>query len=236
MPIELIEFWRQFNPELPPFAHPDDIPVLKRNARWLIADDPVDFDSYVASSRFGAEDNRLHLSLLPVPYVGDLENAEIVILLLNPGFESSGYWAESKIPQFRAALKTNLRQDFNGIEFPFMCLDPQFCWHGGFLWWEGKLRSVIQEIARHRFKGVFLDALHSLSGKLACVELIPYHSSSFGDHKLIDYLPSVQRIRKCVSQSLISDAATGKRTLIVTRQAKAWGVRPGMPRAVSVLL
>jgi hypothetical protein len=232
MPNELIQFWQKFKLERPPFAHPDDLPILRRNGRCLLVDDPHDFDSYVASSRFGPEDNRFHLSLLPVPYVGDIKNAEIIISLLNPGFESSDYWAEFKVPQFRNALERNLCQDLNGVEFPFMYLDPQFCWHGGYLWWEGKLRSVIQEIARHRFKGIYLDAMRSLSSKLACVELIPYHSSSFGDHKLIDQLPSVQMVRRCVSQSLIADADAGKRTLIVTRQAKAWGVHPTMSNVI----
>src|SRR5580704_5599342 len=126
MPDELIKFWRRCKLAAPPFAHPDDLSILQQKNSKFIDAAPANFDSFVAGPRFGDfDDHRLHLSLLPLPYEGDLRHAEIVILLLNPGFSYSDYWAETKMPVFRQRKKASLRQSFKGIEFPFLELDPQ---------------------------------------------------------------------------------------------------------------
>jgi hypothetical protein len=166
----------------------------------------------------------LHLSLLPVPYIGNLEESEIVILLLNPGFEYSDYWAESNAPEFRNRLEQNLYQSFDGIEYPFLYLDPQFCWHSGFRWWERKLRDVLQRIAISKFKGDYREALRDLSQKLACVELFPYHSASFGDDNLIGKLESIKTASTFVKNSILNEADGTRRLWIVTRKVKQWGI------------
>src|SRR6185295_11273508 len=103
-------------------------------------------------------------------------------------------------------LRMNLSQSFEGVEFPFLWLDPEFCWHGGFVWWEKKLREVITLIAAERFKGRYLDALRNLSTRLAHIELVPYHSPSFRGHALINDLPSVNAARRFVQDALVSAA------------------------------
>ncbi len=220
----LIKFWQRCRLVEPPFAHPEDLPVLRQKGGRFIDVETTNFDTFIAGPRFGAfDDHRLHLSLLPVPYAGDLSHAEIVILLLNPGFSYVDYWAETKMPAFRQQRIGNLRQSFKGVEFPFLELDPHFCWHSGFVWWEKKLRDVITAIANKKFNGCYFEALRDLSTKLACVELVPYHSPSFRAHALIRQLPSADMMRAFVHESLVPDANAGQRTLIVTRQAKAWG-------------
>ena len=233
MANDLIEFWRSCALTAPPYAHPQDLPILRRSGRSLIENDALDFESYVSGPRFGDRmDNHFHLSLLPVPYLGNLKDADIVILLLNPGFDYTDYWAETKMPDLRKRLEDNLRQSFDGVEFPFAMLDPKFCWHGGFVWWEKKLHDVIATIAEERFKRNYLAALKDLSNRLACIELVPYHSSSFNDHKLINLLPSIGKAREYVQRVLLPDAKAGKRTVIVTRQVKNWGLSRGLDNVV----
>ena len=65
------------------------------------------------------------LSLLPVPYGGDLQVAEIFVLLLNPGFAFADYYAETRVPEYRHRLERTLAQDFDGTDFPFLWLDPE---------------------------------------------------------------------------------------------------------------
>jgi hypothetical protein len=237
MSESLIEFWQRCPLDKQPFVHPDDLHslqrVLSKKSRW-VEKDATSFSSYIAHSRFGdPDDDLLHLSLLPVPYVGDLRNAKIVILLLNPGFDYCDYWAEHEMPAFRERLGRNLSQSFEGIEFPFSGLDPQFCWYSGFMWWERKLREVIQQIAKSR-NWSYRDALRDVSQNLACIELLPYHSASFKDHSLIKKLPSVAKAKAFVDDYLVSEAEQGKRTLIVTRQARSWGLkeRPNKPNII----
>ncbi|MGA2898257.1 MAG: hypothetical protein ABSE27_11780 [Acidobacteriaceae bacterium] len=226
MPNELVDFW-QCEFAAPFFAHPADLPILRQEGDRFIDVDSVDFDSLISVRRFCPFDDRLHLSLMPGPYLGDLSCAEFVILQINPGLAYTDYWAESKVPEFRVRLKDNLRQSFNGIEFPFPFLDPQFCWTGGFTWWEKKLRGVLTLIADRKFDGSYFEALRDLSRKLASVELVPYHSRTFGAQKLITKLPSVKMVKKFVHERLVPDAKAGKLTLIVMKKGSFWGLPMG---------
>ncbi len=224
MSNELVDFWKRYRVDRPPFAHPDDIDLLRDNGR-LVESDASDFKSYIAGRRFASrEDNELHLSLLPVPYIGNVQESKIVILLLNPGFEHSDYWAEYHQPEFRKRIEQNLSQSFDGIDYPFLYLDPQFCWHSGFRWWERKLREVILRIAVIKFNGDYREALRDLSQKLSCVELFPYHSASFRDHGLIAKLPSCIAAYSFVKNSIRSETDANRRLWIATRKVREWGV------------
>jgi hypothetical protein len=225
MPSDLIDFWQGLDLTKPPFAHPCDLPFLRKYGGRYIDAEPKDFESFISSGRFGDfTDNRFHLSLLPFPYCGDLRSADIVLLLLNPGFGFTDYYAETRMPQFRRRLERMLAQDFAGTDFPFLSLDPEFCWHSGFVYWEGKLREVISDIAKTQFGGRYFDALRDVSKRLACVELVPYHSPSFNAHRLIADLPSV-RAAKCFAKgALVTAANQEKKTIIVPRSVRAWGL------------
>jgi hypothetical protein len=220
MPSNLIKFWRNCPIDSKLLAHPEDLNLLTRRGAVLPESMPQSFESFIAAPRF--DDWRMHLKLLPQPYAGDLRKAEIFILLLNPGLGYTDYWGESRMKSFRRQLENNLRQELEGIEFPFLWLNPEFCWHGGFVWWEKKLRDVASLIASEKFNGRYIDALRDLSTKIASLELLPYHSFSFGAHGLIEELPSVNVMREFVRERLALEAKSGKKTLIVTRQQKAW--------------
>jgi hypothetical protein len=234
MPTELIEFWRQCDLAGPIFPHPKDRGVLLESAnRRHVQAEPTDFKGFLQSEHFGnSEDIRLHLSLLPIPYCGNLDTADIVVLLLNPGLTVIDFYAETRVPAFRDRLKRSLAQDFEGTEFPFLWLDPEFCWHGGFRWWEQKLRAVIATIAEERFRGRYLDALRDLSRRLALIELVPYHSQSFGSARIFDQLPSVEAVRTYARGPLAGAASRDEKTVIVARQEGAWGIPPDTPNVI----
>jgi hypothetical protein len=238
MPNDLVEFWRKCKLKKPPFFHPADRAALWQKNGRFIETDVLNFDSFIAGPRFGgSDDNLLHLSLRPVPYLGNLARAKIFILLLNPGLEYADYWAEDERQprEFRERLESNLRQSFDGVKFPFFKLDPQFCWCSGFKWWEGKLRETIRRIAKERNTKYF-EAMRDLSGKLACLELVPYHSSSFRSHALLKDLESVKMATKFVETILIPKAEAGKCTLIVTRRVKDWGFSRSVKKSENIVI
>jgi hypothetical protein len=78
---ELVAFWRRFKKLQPPFVHPDDEPKLGQRG-LLELDQHWTFQRFVADCRF-YNDNGFHLSLLPIPYVGDISRGDIFVLLLN---------------------------------------------------------------------------------------------------------------------------------------------------------
>jgi len=222
MPEDLIQYWSRCHLDAPRFVHPDDLPFLKKD---IESQHPTSFGDFLSCPRFGnRKDKHFHLSLRPVPYVGDVRRAKVVILTLNPGLEFGDYWAEFEVPEFRRSLERNLYQSFDHTGYPFLCLNPQFCWWGGFRWWEGKLRDVIRRIADLRFSGSYLEALRFMAQNLACLELFPYHSTSFAHHGLRKSLPSALQAQSFFQKHLKPDAIEGKRTVIVTRQTESWKI------------
>jgi hypothetical protein len=160
--------------------------------------------------------------------MGDITHAEIVILSSNPGVEHTDYWAENKMPPFQRRLEGNLQQSFEGVESPFLFLDPEFCWHTGFMYWEERLREVIRLIADKRFDKRYIEGLRDLSRRLACVELIPYHSVSFVNGLIgrtpSETLPSANKALDFARTTLLQDTVEGRRTLVVPRKTEKWGI------------
>ena len=223
---EIIEFWQRYDLKKPPYIHPDDATILEERWNGYVDSKPcLKFAQFLKSSRFGDfTDTRLHLSLIPVPYGGDLKHAEIVILLLNPGFSYTDYYAETEVPEFRKQLIKNLYQDFKGLEFPFIWLNPAFCWHSGFNWWEKKLRGVLRVIADEKFKGDYLKALQHLAQRIAHLELVPYHSPSFSGHGLIAKLESARTAKAYAQGELLATTKQRKKSVIITRRKADWGL------------
>jgi len=181
-------------------------------------------DAYRAADFCAPKDHRLHLGLLPQPFLGDLRRASIYILLLNPGLSPRDYYGEDKVGEYRKALVANLRQKFKRGSLPFLFLDPQYSWHGGFSWWHGKLARVISCLA-NRWAVSFAEARARLARELASIELVPYHSPSFRDPGgWIRNLESVALARAFVSDTVVPRVRRGEAIVIVTRQAKVWNL------------
>ncbi len=175
------------------------------------------WSSYTSGERFGMRDDLLHLSLVPVPYAGDLENAEIVILLTNGGFSDGDYFFED-YTGVRQSLFDNLHQK-PGREFPFFCLDPNLAWSGPFRWWEPKLRPIIELLMAEGMS--YPNALKLLAKKIAVVELFPYHSRKSAKLKGMNernLMPSVRKAREFLALESHDD----KRLKLLMRRHSDW--------------
>ena len=224
--MQLIEYWKQFDPSHYPYIHPQDLDILKDiNAPKHFKNSPSTYQEYLLSANFGMhDDSRMDLSLLPIPYAGDLKNSKVVIFLLNPGLHYSDYYGEYDRPEYRKRLVDNIQQDFSGVDFPFLWLDPNLSWHAGFQWWEKKLRTVIKELAERRFNKSYYEALKFASKNIAQIELIPYHSTIFKSRNLVRDLASAKESINFARTTLQADANSGKKKIIITRQVREWGV------------
>ena len=164
-------------------------------------------------------DKRLHLGLIPIPFMGDMLNASIYVLMLNPGLGPGDYF-EYKVPSLRRALLANLRQERIPGVMPFVCQTPRFAWHGGFGYWHQKLKGVIEALAASR--GMSLaDARSTLGTKLAVVQLVPYHSAEF-NQKALQQLSSVCLATDFVRRTVAKRVRGEEAIVIVTRQVKIW--------------
>lgn len=218
----LSDYWSDFFDYCtkPPYIHRDDLPFFHERYSKGKPDawERLDFKGFIRSERLCANDSDFHFSLLPAPYVGNLAKADVFILLLNPGFSPGDYFAEYEQTDFKKALKQNLKQEFLGVEYPFLYLDPQFCWHPGYRWWEGKLRKIVQAVAEKRDIRNYPLALRAVSRRIASIEVVPYHSRRFGDGKLLTKLGSALSARAWVSGYLIPRALEGKLVVVATHK------------------
>jgi hypothetical protein len=203
----LVTFWSEEAFNAGPYVHSRD-----NLAPRFVAQNIQNYDQYVTSLCQGTIDQKqLHLGLLPQPYHGDLKNAEIIILLANPGLSALDYYAEETSAGYRDAIMKTIYQDHRHHLF----LDPQWAWTGGFKWWEGKLRGVAKVIASEKFNGHYGRALNDLSHRIAAIELVPYHSHAFN---LPNRLASTQAAIK------FAHAIADDRLVIVARSARLWGI------------
>jgi hypothetical protein len=88
------------------------------------------------------------------------------------------------------------------------------------------------EIADSYFDGAYPKALRHLSQRMAAIELVPYHSRSFGAHRLLKRMPSAVAAKTFVEGVLVPKARKGKVTLIATRQVGTLELLPCVPGIV----
>lgn len=215
----LIERWHNISLESSPFVLREDEPEIAGSISQYRS-----HDEFIASPTFGdRKDTSLHVGLLPVPYIGYLARASVFILLLNPGLSPGDYFAEHQIPGFRAAHIRNLRQENADDAFPFLFLNPRFACHPGFEYWQSKFHNIAQALQGKKGSS-YQDALRSLAQNLACLELVPYHSKSFGVGRLVKRLPSTKLMCEYVQDILLPRVQSYDATIVVTRGAQYWNL------------
>lgn len=157
-------FWREFEPGANgPHIHPKDRADISDRDREL-----MQFD------------------LLPIPVNGNLRTAEVLILMLNPGFGSrDAEWGTPATRQIlRAGEMAALHQgDWSG-DYPIFDLDPALVGSGGARFWggehdspTGKFGHVITALAEAGTS--FTAARRALANRVAIVQLVAYRSTSF---------------------------------------------------------
>lgn len=225
MTLELINTWKNWTPTTPPHALNEDYELLIHpTGKETITIKQSWEDVYNSSDFEKPDDTRFHLGLLPKPYIGDLQNATIFILLLNPGLSPDDYYGEFKVPEFRKSVLSNIRQDFGNDDFPFLFLNPKYAWHAGFEWWHNKLKDVIKDLSTNQ-KISFAEARKKLAQRLACIELLPYHSKKFSlSEKQLRKLSSTQLSIEFVEKFVVPKVKRREAIVIVTRKTRFWNL------------
>jgi hypothetical protein len=138
----LITLWRTLDVKHFPYVLPGDEAI--ENTHWHRI---RNYYHYLQSPDLCTNNKScFHLNLLPVPYGGDILNAKIYILALNPGFGAIDYYSETTDPSFIRHRINQIRQQKLNKRFPW--IDPKWSWHGGFKYWTDKLGNIIEEVER----------------------------------------------------------------------------------------
>lgn len=228
----LLAAWAAWQPADPPFVLDGDRTILTADDSAAAVVIRSSWQTAYTAPDFAAErDGRLHLGLLPHPFCGDLRRASVYVLMLNPGLGPTDYYGEYEVPGYRSAVLAMLRQDLPPDAIPFMLLDPQYAWHGGFRWWHGKFAGIIAQLA-DAWSIPFAEARAHLGRQIASIELMPYHSATFSAGGWLGSLPSVALARAFVRDYVVPRVLADEAIVVVTRQAAAWDLpeHPGIVR------
>lgn len=136
--------------------------------------------------------HNLSVELLPQPYLGNVQSAKVICLLLNPGCSGTEDNAELNCQRLQKALRENL--DSGGSRLVY--LDDEFDWTSGGKWVR---RKILNPLSSH---GVTRD---DLNRNFAIVEYFPYHSKTF-DIRLDEPLESQRYGFNLVRQAIRNDA------------------------------
>ena len=212
--MDLLNEWRNWNPDSYPYMLEADAQFLKSHQSEICFCPERNPDFY-------SEDKRLHLGVLPTPFMGDMLNASVYVLMLNPGLDERDYEWDEK-PCYREAVLASLKQERLEGTLPFLFLDTKFARHAGYSSWNytqrnrkpGRgLEKLIQALARKR--GVSTEEARSeLGKKLAVIQLVPYHSDKFSQKRWLGRLPSVRLAQKFV-QEIAAKRVSAKEAIII---------------------
>ena len=151
--------------------------------------------------RFAISYNKIRLDVLPCPYLGNPQNANIYLLNFNPSFADS-------------VLKDNRNQNYIiqvrrsfafQSDYPFWALDPNLSECSGYRWWSIILKQLLDRFDRNR-----------LANQLMCIQYFPYHSVNKQDVMGL-HVPSQE-----YSFDLVKQAIKNKKMIVVMRSKAEW--------------
>ena len=143
----LINFWRKAGDV---GVHPEDAALVK------------------AHNLKAKAERKLYVDLFtPIPWVGNLNTAKVIIVMLNPGMQKLAKQLGAEKLE-RSHLVKNLRQKNRPTLF---CLHPELKETGGGVYWRGRFRTYVES----QFDNLE-DGYAHLSRHICIVQLVPYHS------------------------------------------------------------
>lgn len=144
--------------------------------------------------------SNLRLDAVPGQIIGGLDTAEVVFLLLNPGFNENDVTVDIKLPGF---IDDNQRNHIDPYNSPFLYFNKGYEVTGGYKWWTRILNPLIQE-------GITEATLRN---KIIAIEYFPYHSKDWKD---LPRIPSQQFAFDLVREAI------NRNKVIIIRSPKRW--------------
>lgn len=159
------------------------------------------------------ENFKIHPNIFPAPFMGDVNNAPIIILMLNPGYDKKEDVEGTNYYQtYTNWWMQQIQHKLPYPELPLFCLEEEYCTKS--IYWNDKLKPLIDNTDRKR-----------VAKNVAKVQFFPYHSIKYKSlyKKLLkgegfdSYLPSQEYNFSLVRKAMRRDAL-----IIIPRSKKIW--------------
>jgi hypothetical protein len=144
----------------------------------------------------------LHLETVPGQFIGGLNTAEVIFLLLNPGFVPEDETVNLRLPGF---LKDNRLNHTDPYNSPFYYFNEGNEMTSGYEWWAQRLKPLILE------DGISEETLRT---KIMAIEYFPYHSVTY---KPVGIIPSQH-----FAFDLVHEAMRQNKIIVIMRSKKEW--------------
>ena len=149
----------------------------------VASDDWKYFDKLLRTSE---KLKHLHLDIYPQHFVGDLKNAEIIILSLNPGYKPEYKDAYKKEKGYEDIIRNNLEMKNSRFHALDLATEDELGY------WGKRLKFLVDDNNSKSKKKYILDSLKRIAQNIALAEFFPYHSESYNDW--FDKIPTKVKI------------------------------------------
>ena len=211
-----------------------DLKYIKKllNSKKYPPVDKVDDDANEETKKEAKEKYKLRLNVYPQHFVGDIDNAEIIILSLNPGYSTEYYDAYKNSTNkngtnYEQIIKENLEMKqpfFHAFE---LANESDLGYWGNKMkcWVEGYDKKDNEEL---------IESLKKITEDIALAEFFPYHSISYNgmydklgkgtspnsNRKIKDYLPTQKFLFEKIKKRI--DDKNDEVIIILTRSFAKW--------------
>jgi len=160
------------------------------------------------------EEHQIHTDLPAQPIVGNVEKSELILLLLNPGFDEADYEEQAKHELFKE--QNNLCLQLNEKAY-FYLFDDIYHGTAHSRWWHKKMFFEKDERLYKEYFGGEVNYKEFLKEKLLVLEYFPYHSKKWHGSFEKSYLETQKFtfdiLRYCMEQG---------KTIIIMRAKNQW--------------
>lgn len=211
-----------------------DLKYIKKllNSKKYPPVDKVDDDANEETKKAAKEKYKLRLNVYPQHFVGDIDKAKIIILSLNPGYNTEYYDAYKKRinkngTKYEQIIKENLemkRPSFHAFELAN---------ESDLGYWGIKMKCWVEDYDKKDNKKI-VESLKKITEDIALAEFFPYHSMSYNDmydklgegtspnsnRKIKDYLPTQKFLFEKIKKRI--DDKNDEVIIILTRSFAKW--------------
>lgn len=206
-----------------------DLKYIKKllNSKKYPPVDKVDDDANEETKKAAKEKYKLRLNVYPQHFVGDIDNAKIIILSLNPGYSTEYYDAYKNKTEYKQTIKENLE-----MERPFFHAF-ELANESDLGYWGNKMKCWVEGYEKKDNEEI-IESLKKITKDIALAEFFPYHSMSYNDmynklgkgtspnsnRKIKDYLPTQKFLFEKIKKRI--DDKDDKVIIILTRSFAKW--------------
>ena len=211
-----------------------DLKYIKKllNSKKYPPVDKVDDDAKGKTKKAAKEKYKLRLNVYPQHFVGDIDNAKIIILSLNPGYSTEYYDAYKNITNKNGTNYEQIMKENLEMKQPFFHAF-ELANESDLGYWGNKMKCWVEGYDK-KDNEELIESLKKITEDIALAEFFPYHSISYNgmydklgegtslnsNRKIKDYLPTQKFLFKKIKKRI--DDKNDKLIIILTRSFAKW--------------